>query len=107
MHVAEKGLLHQMVKIVKKKVIADSKPPSCYVTPHPHKFLASILYCFAKAARLSRQRKDINFGRHLARSFWRTKGEISTILWILPGVVGKIVFNSSIRCTFEVNFHHY
>lgn len=30
MHVAEKGLLHQMVKMVKKKVIADSEPPLCY-----------------------------------------------------------------------------
>lgn len=90
MHVAEKGLLHQMVKMVKKKVIADSEPPLCYFWILPlHKVHASILYCFANAARLSCQGKDISFNWHLARSFWRTKGEIPSILWSLPRVVGE------------------
>lgn len=43
MHVAEKGILHQMVKMVKKKVIADSEPPLCYFLIFPlHKVHASI-----------------------------------------------------------------
>lgn len=110
MHVAEKGLLHQMVKMVKKKVIADSEPPLCYFGILPlHKGQASILYCFANAARFSCQGKDISFDRHLARSFGRTKGKIPPILWSLPRVVGESErpFYSSVMCLFEVIFHRY
>ncbi|KAK4388852.1 TOM1-like protein 9 [Sesamum angolense] len=51
MHVAEKDLPHEMVRIVKKKMV--------------------------NAARLSCKREDIDSNRYLARSIWRSKGKIS------------------------------
>ncbi|XP_044467819.1 uncharacterized protein LOC123197566 isoform X1 [Mangifera indica] len=59
MHVAERDVLHEMVKIVKKK-------PDFHV-----------------------KGEDTDSNRYLARSFWRTKGKISTIFCSIPGVVGK------------------
>jgi len=59
MHVAERDIPHEMVKIVKKKV-----------AEYP-KILNSTSYS----------------DRYMARSIWRSKGTISTVLWSLSGVV--------------------
>ncbi|KAL0307636.1 UNVERIFIED_CONTAM: TOM1-like protein 9 [Sesamum angustifolium] len=63
MHVAEKDLPHEMVRIVKKKMV--------------------------NAARLSCKREDIDSNRYLARSIWRSKGEISPVLCSISRFIGR------------------
>lgn len=89
MHVAEKDVLHEMVKIVKKKVRLLLELFGCSLMLY---LLLVDVVChiisYHIVARLSCQREDIDPDRYLARSFWRTKGKISTILCCIPRIVG-------------------
>lgn len=87
MLVAERGLPHEMVKIVKKKVVQFT-----IVATISCPFPTRVYYeqNFICAARLSCKREDFDIDIYLARCLWRTKGEISPILCSLPGAVGML-----------------
>jgi len=92
MHVAEKDVLHEMVKIVKKKVRMFLEYFSCsqmlfllFTLNLYNLFIVFLIYI---VARLPCQRENIDPDRYLARSIWRTKGKISTILCCIPRFVG-------------------
>ena len=87
MHVAEKDLLHEMVKIVKKKVITGHMYVTSLFLLFPRVDVGDDIL-FATVARLPCQREDIDSHRYLARSIWRTKGKIPTVLCCIPGIIG-------------------
>lgn len=92
LQVAERDILHEMVKIVKKRVCVYSLNINLHIVNKIS--LMPLLLKFL--AWLSCKREDTHSDRHLARSFWWCTCKISTILCSIPGALGMILFISNI-----------
>jgi hypothetical protein len=103
-YVAERDVLKEMVKIVKKKASFCIGYELYYYIPYFRNKVIYIYFFFPSETRWPCQTKDSFIDRHLARSFGGSTWKISSILCDIPTAAGNFLIDIENCWKFVLNY---